>query len=67
MVTATHTFDTIPQGCRYTWAMTFQPNVPLGRLAARFSCRFMQRNAQRQQLRFKAHIECRWRAQSKER
>jgi hypothetical protein len=64
-VTATHTFDTIPQGCLYTWAMTFQPNAPLGRLAAGPSRRFMQRNARRQQIRFKTHVETRWRAEPK--
>jgi hypothetical protein len=62
-VTATHTFDATPEGCTYSWAMTFEPNAPLGRFVVRPSCRFMRRNAQRQQLRFKSHVESRWQAE----
>ena len=59
-VTATHLFNARTEGCLYTWAMSFEPNVPLGGLAASLSCRFMHRNAQRQQQRFKAEVESRW-------
>ena len=61
-VTATHTFDTSTEGCTYNWAMTFEPNAPLGRFVVTPSCRFMRRNAQRQQQRFKTHVEARWQA-----
>jgi hypothetical protein len=63
-VSATHTFEPSPEGCLYTWSMTFEPNVPLGRLAAVLSCRFMHRNATRQQQRVKAHVEARWQAET---
>lgn len=63
-VTATHVFNASTEGCLYTWAMSFEPNVPFGRFVAALSCRFMHRNAQRQQQRFKAHVESRWRAET---
>lgn len=63
-VTATHTFDSCTEGCTYTWAMTFEPNAPIGRFAVTASCRFMRRNAQRQQQLFKTHVEARWKAES---
>jgi hypothetical protein len=63
-VTATHTFDSSTEGCTYNWAMTFEPNAPLGRFVITPSCRFMRRNAQRQQQRFKTHVESRWQAES---
>ena len=59
-VIATHTFDTSTEGCTYSWAMSFEPNGPLGRFAVTPSCRFMRCNAQRQQQRFKTHVESRW-------
>ena len=63
IVTATHTFATRSEsGCTYTWAMTFGPNAPLGRIVAALSCRYMHRNARRQQERFKMQVESRWRA-----
>lgn len=63
-VTATHTFDSCAHGCTYSWAMTFEPNAALGRFAVTPSCRFMRRNAQRQQQRFKTLVESRWQAES---
>lgn len=62
-VTAIHTFNTSAEGCIYSWAMAFEPNAPLGRLVAALSCRFMHRNAQRQQQRFKTHVEAGWQAE----
>ncbi len=62
-VTAIHTFKPSLDGCIYNWAMTFEPNVPLSRFVAFLSCRFMHRNAQRQQQRFKTHVESRWQAE----
>ena len=64
-VTATHTFDPSTEGCTYNWAMTFEPNAPLGRFVVTPSCRFMRRNAQRQQQRFKTHVEARWQAEQR--
>lgn len=64
IVTATHTFDSSTEGCTYSWAMTFDPNAPLGRLVVTPSCRFMRRNARRQQQRFKTQVETRWQAES---
>lgn len=63
-VTATHSFDSSMEGCTYSWAMTFEPNAPFGRFVVAPSCRFMRRNAQRQQQRFKTHVEARWQAES---
>jgi Polyketide cyclase / dehydrase and lipid transport len=62
-VTATHKFDSSPEGCTYSWAMTFEPNAPLGRFVVTPSCRFMRRNARRQQQLFKSHVESRWQAE----
>jgi hypothetical protein len=63
-VTATHSFDPSPEGCLYVWEMTFESNAPLGRFVVTPSCRFMRRNAQRQQRLFKTHVEARWKAES---
>jgi hypothetical protein len=59
-VTATHTFEPNLAGCTYTWMMTFEPNALFGRFVVGPSCRFMRRNAQRQQQRFKTQVESRW-------
>lgn len=56
---ATHLFEPHPEGTLYTWAMEIVPTGFGGRLAAKFFRRFMQRNARKQQLRFKEQIE--WR------
>lgn len=56
---ATHLFEPHPDGCRYTWAMRFEPTVPGGGLAVALLSRFMRANARRQQVRFKAAVEAR--------
>jgi hypothetical protein len=57
---ATHSFDTTGSGCRYTWSMEMVRTGLGGGLLARLFCRFMQKNAQAQQVRFKAEVERRY-------
>jgi hypothetical protein len=55
--TATHRFDSHPDGTLYTWSMEFAPNVPGGGLAARLASRLMRRAVRAQQRRFKEIME----------
>ena len=54
---ATHLFEPLPDGVRYTWSMEIVPSGFGGRLAARLMTVLMRRNARRQQARFKRVLE----------
>ncbi len=54
---ATHLFEPIQEGTRYTWAMEMTPTGPGGALLARVMSVVMRRNARRQQARFKRIME----------
>ena len=64
-VVATHRFDAAgADRCAYTWAIDLHPVGPLGPVAARVLGRFMGANAKAQQVRLKAEVERRWRAEA---
>lgn len=54
---ATHVFEPHPEGTRYTWSMQMLPTGPAGGPLCRLMTRVMQRNARRQQRRFKIEME----------
>lgn len=54
---ATHLFEPLPDGVRYTWSMEMIPCGFGGGLAARLMTVLMRRNARRQQARFKRVLE----------
>lgn len=56
---ATHLFERHERSTRYTWSMEIHRTGPGGALIARIFRRLMQRNARKQQARFKEIIESR--------
>lgn len=55
--TATHRFEPQHGGVVYTWRMEFAPNAIGGGIAAALACRFMRRNARKQQATFRRILE----------